>query len=731
MPADRFTNFLDSANYSKGQSLKGSLNNRNQLVSSSDFRAFNIELDHQVAKTLVSQAAATARQQSRQNDSSSGNRLPTQDRETAAQRERSDSNRRSIDDSRSNAVASERRESTESTHSSQSTANHSTTRNTANQNRTDKNRSTAESDVKNNVAESADSSNRQVGNTPSQEAQGQQHVTTNSGATPKSNDIDDSNLETDQAADDIEANLVSAEKQYELDLSQKLLSDSVLLDDQIENAELIEQQLQQQKIVGDKFLSEELVKQMIAAQMSEAGLESGGQLQTPEEIALPSELNLLLQQVMSAKSEDGLSDPSLDQIESNVGLEQALNGLSELLPKDTIAESDNSVGLVSIAERLQALLGGQQIESDVAVISDGEIQIDAEKLLDSEAALNSAEPIEDIKAALTEIEALLAELALPAADKQALLKDINNLKVDLANTEAKAVNGDALKAVVAQLEQVKKSTNQTSFNLAPAKANIDSGDSAAKTLDLTTDLDGQEQFSNKLDLKSGKGIDVSNMELAAGKDKALTPDQLMQKLGAMVDQLRGSVKEGRVQEQVAASVKSTATSSASASPLVGVTKPAELQSAQAAANNKPLTMTMQQHFSKPGWGSELGQRLMMMVGQKIQVAEIRLDPPDLGPMEVKVRMQHEQANVVFSTQHTAVKDALEQALPRLKEMFEQNGLSLGDVDVQDQTQQNQDGEDDASDGQGSAELIAGENEGESEETVTKVVHSDRIVDFYA
>ena len=117
-----------------------------------------------------------------------------------------------------------------------------------------------------------------------------------------------------------------------------------------------------------------------------------------------------------------------------------------------------------------------------------------------------------------------------------------------------------------------------------------------------------------------------------------------------------------------------------------------------------------------------------MVSSKIQSAQIQLNPRDMGPIDIKVSMQQDQANVVFSTQVSQTKEALELALPRLREMFEENGLGLADVDVQQQ---------DANEShQGQAQQDGGsleQSESDSVETESQVVqqHSVGLVDYYA
>jgi hypothetical protein len=82
-----------------------------------------------------------------------------------------------------------------------------------------------------------------------------------------------------------------------------------------------------------------------------------------------------------------------------------------------------------------------------------------------------------------------------------------------------------------------------------------------------------------------------------------------------------------------------------------------------------------------GWGQALAQRVMWMVGREHQSAELRLNPAHLGPLEVKLSLHHDQASVSLLAHNGAVRDALEQALPRLRDMFNQQDIQLVQVDV--------------------------------------------------
>ena len=82
-----------------------------------------------------------------------------------------------------------------------------------------------------------------------------------------------------------------------------------------------------------------------------------------------------------------------------------------------------------------------------------------------------------------------------------------------------------------------------------------------------------------------------------------------------------------------------------------------------------------------GWSEEIGSRLTMMVEQGKHTASLRLSPEHLGPLEIQISMQDDQASVYFGAAHADTRAALENALPKLREMFASQGLSLADAGV--------------------------------------------------
>lgn len=82
-----------------------------------------------------------------------------------------------------------------------------------------------------------------------------------------------------------------------------------------------------------------------------------------------------------------------------------------------------------------------------------------------------------------------------------------------------------------------------------------------------------------------------------------------------------------------------------------------------------------------GWSDAVTDKVMWFSANKFNSAEIHLNPPDLGPLQVRISTEHDQTSVYFTSPHAAVRDALDQALPRLRDMLGSQGMQLLDVGV--------------------------------------------------
>ena len=136
--------------------------------------------------------------------------------------------------------------------------------------------------------------------------------------------------------------------------------------------------------------------------------------------------------------------------------------------------------------------------------------------------------------------------------------------------------------------------------------------------------------------------------------------------------------------------------------------------ATAQATPASPTVSLNVPLNQAGWDKALGERIQWMAGQGMQRANIKLNPAHLGPMEVRIQVQNDQATVQFTSAHGVVREALEAALPRLRDMFDNAGVELADVDISgqsfaEQQQAAADGQGDTDNGSQNALTAAGED----------------------
>jgi len=89
--------------------------------------------------------------------------------------------------------------------------------------------------------------------------------------------------------------------------------------------------------------------------------------------------------------------------------------------------------------------------------------------------------------------------------------------------------------------------------------------------------------------------------------------------------------------------------------------------------------------SETRWANEVGDRMVWMAGKKLDEAQLVLTPPHLGRVEIKLSISGDQATAAFTAATPAAREAIEQSLPRLREVMSAAGLDLGQVNVSTNT----------------------------------------------
>jgi flagellar hook-length control protein FliK len=119
-----------------------------------------------------------------------------------------------------------------------------------------------------------------------------------------------------------------------------------------------------------------------------------------------------------------------------------------------------------------------------------------------------------------------------------------------------------------------------------------------------------------------------------------------------------------------------------------------------------IPTNIQQTIATPlgnnGWAGEFSQKIIWMSTQQNQIAELHLNPPDLGPLKVVLEISENQLTAQFTSPHSGVRDAVENALPKLRDILADSGIKLGNTTVSDQPSRDRSAEGFMNQGYGSA-----------------------------
>jgi flagellar hook-length control protein FliK len=335
----------------------------------------------------------------------------------------------------------------------------------------------------------------------------------------------------------------------------------------------------------------------------------------------------------------GKSLPTAKKADQEINLDDTMNTLSDVLQYLQALETD-AAGPAAIQAAAEASADQAVSAQDNAV-----------------GATTQAEQTAD-SAALTAQAALAAAVVASSSPQQAVPQpEVKQSVSDDVDIEMPAVAADAV-SVSAGGEQAALKTAMPPVKAGNQQQVIPSAQAGNDQQALT--LDGE---------LAAAMLHQDNASQSAGQEKQSAQDKALSDLAATVGQTK-TVETDKNAFRMTSDI-------------------AQLN--QAVSTEKTVEVpAMTKHLSHPEWNQELGQKLIWMHKQEMPAAELRLNPQHLGPISIKVDVNQDQATVAFTAQHAAVRDAIEAAIPKLREMLGGQNLNLVDVNVsQQQSEQRQ------------------------------------------
>ncbi|WP_018411503.1 flagellar hook-length control protein FliK [Methyloversatilis thermotolerans] len=108
---------------------------------------------------------------------------------------------------------------------------------------------------------------------------------------------------------------------------------------------------------------------------------------------------------------------------------------------------------------------------------------------------------------------------------------------------------------------------------------------------------------------------------------------------------------------------------------------ADFRAHMSAAHQARNELAVATPVNQPGWAEDVGHQITWLADQGISKAELVLTPPHLGRIEISIEVGSDLSSAQFVSASPQVREALEQAMPKLREMLAQGGISLGEANV--------------------------------------------------
>ena len=442
------------------------------------------------------------------------------------------------------------------------------------------------------------------------------------------------------------------------------------------------------------------------------------------------------------------------QTDINTNLDKKVkndNELSALIAKlmQTEHTENPEQGLASDTEAANALSG--MLETLNGLSESGKKSADESlvlSLLADELNNIQAKSLDDN---LAEAQELLAELTSEAAV-------VGSVPVNTAaSNDAKSVSSEGLSNVDNSGEQTKVvdsfGATEISSDLLSAISEL-SPQSAQKATEAFAErvvaalpggaqqqavkaniIAGINEFQQQVQQGREPGIDLSTIVADAAKDAAVSAD-VVASMTARVDGQASQFLNLMTQTQASAQHA-----------IAGLVNPTESVIQENSQLRAEASKTQQQfegfdkavNIHKSDGQQQLSEKIRWMVNARNTMAEIRLDPPELGSMQVRVNVAGDAASVSFVVQSQQAKDALADAMPKLRDMLSEQGIELGDAQVRkDNSSGQENGQQLAGNshqGQGAGDR--GENDGVDDTDGMRVIEQSISradkggIDFYA
>jgi len=102
-------------------------------------------------------------------------------------------------------------------------------------------------------------------------------------------------------------------------------------------------------------------------------------------------------------------------------------------------------------------------------------------------------------------------------------------------------------------------------------------------------------------------------------------------------------------------------------------------------------VTVSTSIHNQSWAQSFGEQIVWLARNDQQSAQLNINPPQLGPIQINLKISGDQATATFASPHAEVRQVIEDAMPRLRELLSGAGIELGQTSVGAQMAQQEQG----------------------------------------
>ncbi|MGQ8366398.1 flagellar hook-length control protein FliK [Glaciecola sp. 1036] len=290
---------------------------------------------------------------------------------------------------------------------------------------------------------------------------------------------------------------------------------------------------------------------------------------------------------------------------------------------------------------------------------------------------------ETIKAVDSQLNQMLAETAeeqsLAQADTGPILQENKSIEIKV-NTSSEDANKPLKQLIALDEQRLEKALDNLQQRVQQLVVSMPESKGNEFVAALQS---GVKEFKNQLAQGREPGIDLKALvsEALASTETQIS-DKALPKLDQSISQFSATLNLASSVQQNPQLHASQLFTQAETVAMEKIAQTSLEGTKLAQASSSATSIDKAVNIFKPEGQQQLVEKVRWMINGRNTAAEIRMDPPELGAMQIRINMNGDAATVNFAVQSIQAKESLEQAVPRLREMLQEQGIQLGQSSVQ-------------------------------------------------